>query len=93
MDGNHPNNIDPRPKRAAQPQESVEDAVARRVEAEVLHRAIAQLPEKQRHRLVLYYFGDFTYQQIAEMPKLTILSIKPNLAQRRKCSHLTKRKR
>lgn len=54
-------------KRAAQPQESVEDAVARRVEVEALHRAIAQLPEKQRHRLVLYYFGDFTYQQIAEM--------------------------
>ena len=32
-----------------------------------LHQAIAQLPEKQRRRLVLYYFGEFTYEQIAAM--------------------------
>ncbi len=54
-------------KRAVHPQESVEEAVFRRVENEALHQAIAQLPEKQRRRLVLYYFGDFTYEQIAEM--------------------------
>ena len=34
---------------------------------EQLHRAIAQLPEKQRTRLILYYFGELTYEQIAEM--------------------------
>ena len=54
-------------KRAAQPQESVEEAVFQRVEVETLRQAIAKLPEKQRRRLVLYYFGDFTYEQIAEM--------------------------
>lgn len=54
-------------RRAIQPQESVEETVFRRVEDEALHRAITQLPEKQRRRLVLYYFGDFTYEQIAEM--------------------------
>lgn len=54
-------------RRAIQPQESVEETVFRRVEDEALHRAITQLPEKQRRRLVLYYFGDFTYEQIADM--------------------------
>ena len=54
-------------RRAMQPQESVEDTVSQRVEVDKLHKAIAKLPEKQRRRLVLYYFGEFTYEQIAEM--------------------------
>lgn len=54
-------------RRAIQPQESIEETVFQRVEDEALHRAIAQLPEKQRRRLVLYYFGEFTYEQIADM--------------------------
>ena len=54
-------------KRAVQPQESVEDTVFQRVEVETLRQAIARLPEKQRRRLVLYYFGGCTYEQIAEM--------------------------
>ena len=54
-------------RRAAQPQKSVEEAVFQRAEVETLRHAIAKLPEKQRRRLVLYYFGDFTYEQIAEM--------------------------
>ena len=54
-------------RRAAQPQESVEEAVFQRAEVETLRQAIAKLPEKQRRRLVLYYFGDFTYEQIAKM--------------------------
>lgn len=48
-------------RRAVQPRESVEETVARRVEAETLHQAIAKLPDKQRRRLTLYYFGEFTY--------------------------------
>ena len=44
--------------------EVTEATLKRRAE---LHRAIAQLPEKQRRRLVLYYFGEFTYEQIADM--------------------------
>ena len=54
-------------RRAAQPQESLEDAVFQRIEVETLRQAIAKLPEKQRRRLVLYYFGGCTYEQIAEM--------------------------
>ena len=56
-------------KRAARPQESVEEAVFQRVEAETLHQAISKLPEKQRRRLILYYFCDLTYEQIAEMER------------------------
>ena len=54
-------------RRAAQPQESVEETVFQRTAVETLRQAIAKLPEKQRCRLVLYYFGEFTYEQIAEM--------------------------
>ena len=53
-------------RRAAKPQESVEEMVSQRIEVDKLHQAIAQLPEKQRRRLVLYYFGEFTYEQIAD---------------------------
>lgn len=54
-------------RRAAKPQKSVEEIVSQQMEMDKLHRAIAQLPEKQRRRLVLYYFGEFTYEQIANM--------------------------
>ena len=54
-------------RRAAQPQKSVEETVFQRIEVDTLRHAIAMLPEKQRRRLVLYYFGEFTYEQIAEM--------------------------
>ena len=54
-------------KRAFHPPMSVEELVTRQIEVDDLHRAIAQLPEKQRRRLVLYYFDGCTYEQIAEM--------------------------
>ena len=54
-------------RRAAQPQKSVEEAAFQRAEVETLRQAISKLPEKQRRRLVLYYFCDLTYEQIAEM--------------------------
>ena len=63
-------------ERATRHQETVEEMVQRRIEAEELHRAIAQLPETQRRRLVLYYFGNFTYEQIAEMEGCTKRAVK-----------------
>lgn len=54
-------------RKSVQPRESVEETVSHRMEIETLHRAIARLPDKQRRRLTLYYFGAFTYEQIAEM--------------------------
>lgn len=46
---------------------SVEEIVMQHLRDEMLHNAIKKLPEVQRRRLVLYYFGNFTYEQIAEM--------------------------
>ncbi len=66
-------------KRAMKPQESVEEAVSQRMEVDKLHQAIAKLPEKQRRRLVLYYFGEFTYEQIAEMEGCTISPVKRSI--------------
>ena len=48
-------------------QETVEDTVFRHIESEMLHKAIATLPEVQRRRLLLYYFGNMTYREIAEL--------------------------
>ena len=42
--------------------ESVEETVLRSIEYERLHRAITQLPETQRRRLMLYYFEGLTYE-------------------------------
>ena len=49
------------------PSEPVEDHVYRRIMYQELHQAVAQLPDIQRRRLLLYYFGGYTYEQIAEM--------------------------
>lgn len=65
-------------RRAAKPQESVEETVSQRMEVDKLHQAIAKLPEKQR-RLVLYYFGEFTYEQIAAMEGCTISPVKRSI--------------
>ena len=54
-------------ERATRKAESVEEAVIRKLRNERLHTSIAVLPETQRRRLVLYYFLDLTYEQIAEM--------------------------
>ena len=63
-------------RRATEQQDSVEETVQQLMDAEALHRAIAQLPETQRRRLVLYYFGNFTYEQIAEMEGCTKRAVK-----------------
>ena len=52
--------------RAAMLPESVEETVFRNLRHEALYKAIEQLPETQRRRLVLYYFAGLTYAQIAD---------------------------
>lgn len=66
-------------KRAVHTQEPVEETVARQMEIENLHLGIAQLPKKQRRRLVLYYFGELTYSQIAELEGCTIMPVKRSI--------------
>ena len=58
---------EPLSHRIADPSEPVEDHVYRRIMYQELHEAIAQLPEIQRRRVLLYYFGGYTYEQIAQM--------------------------
>ena len=58
---------EPLSHRIADPSEPVEDHVYRRTMYQDLHKAIAQLPATQRRRLLLYYFGEYTYEQIAQM--------------------------
>lgn len=53
-------------KRAVRVPESVEETVSRRLESEALHKAINRLPEKQRRRVLCYYFEELTYAQIAQ---------------------------
>lgn len=56
--------------------EQLEDMVARNMEYERLHRAIAKLPEVQRRRLTLYFFGELSYEQIAKMEGCTKMAVK-----------------
>lgn len=63
-------------RRAIDQPESIENFVAKRIKYQKLHTAIAQLPELQRRRVLLYYFGGYTYEQIAEMEGCTKRAIK-----------------
>lgn len=63
-------------QRAVNPPEPVEDHVHRKILYEELHNAIAQLPDIQRRRLLLYYFGGYTYEQIAQMEGCSKMAVK-----------------
>ena len=67
---------EPLSHRIADPSEPVEDHVYRRIMYQELHKAIAQLPEIQRRRVLLYYFGGYTYEQIAQMEGCTKRAVK-----------------
>lgn len=56
--------------------ESLEETVSRSIEYELLHKAISKLPETQRRRLLLYFFGELTYEQIAELEGCTKRAVK-----------------
>lgn len=62
--------------RIADPSEPEEDHVYRRIMCQELHKAIAQLPEIQHRRVLLYYFGGYTYEQIAQMENCTKRAVK-----------------
>ena len=56
-------------ERALETPPSIEEIVARKIEREELHKAIQALPEIQRRRLILYYFEELTYEEIAEVER------------------------
>ena len=62
--------------RATHYMETVEEEVFRHIENEMLHSSIAMLPEVQRRRLILYYFGNLTYQEIADLDGCSKVAVK-----------------
>ena len=46
---------------------SVEDIILRKFQRKRLHKAMEKLPKKQKRRLILHYFYDMTYKEIAEI--------------------------
>ena len=56
--------------------ESMEDEVYRKIIYDQLHTAIKKLPDIQRRRVLLYYFGGFTYERIADMEGCTKMAVK-----------------
>ena len=65
--------------RAMEQPENVEDMVLGQLQKEELHRAIRSLPEKQRRRLIMYYFDEMTYEQIAAREGCTKMPIKRSI--------------
>ncbi len=65
--------------RSSTAQPSAEEVVEQRDEIQLLYRAIEALPLVQRHRLVLYYFQDMTYEQISILDKCTIMPVKRSI--------------
>ena len=62
--------------RSVHHRETVEEEVFRHIECEMLHKAISILPETQRRRLILYYFGNLTYQEIADFEGCSKVAVK-----------------
>lgn len=65
--------------RALKKSESLEEAVLKNIQIEKLHEAIKQLPDTQRRRLILYFFGGMTYEQIAKKEGCTKMPVKRSI--------------
>ena len=55
---------------------TVEESTLQSIEYAQLHRAISELPEIQKRRLILYYFQGLTYEQIAGIEGCTKRAVK-----------------
>ncbi len=54
---------------------SVEETALRDFQYDMLYRAIDELSDTQRKRILLYYFEDLTYEQIAKIEGCSVHSI------------------
>lgn len=59
--------------------QSAESRVLIFEEDRALHEAILQLDEKYRIPLILFYFQDLTYQQIADVLNITLAAVKTRI--------------
>lgn len=65
--------------RAVASAESLDDLIFRKSQYEKLHKAISKLPDLQRRRLALYYFGGYTFEQIGNMEGCTKRAVKKSV--------------
>lgn len=61
--------------------QSAELEALRKMESEQLHIAISRLPEIQRRRLTLYYYGGLTHEQIADIEGCTRWAVSKTITQ------------
>lgn len=70
-------------KRAFRVPKSVEELIFDAEQREILHKAIASLPEIQRRRFLFYHEYDFTYSAIGEMEHCRAQSIRQSVLRAR----------
>ncbi|MGC4019948.1 MAG: sigma-70 family RNA polymerase sigma factor [Muricomes sp.] len=58
---------------------NMEESVLKKFLIESLHMAIGKLTDIQRRRLILYYFEDMTYEQIAQREGCTKVPVKRSI--------------
>lgn len=63
-------------QRALLKPEPLEDSIHRKIMYDQRHIAIAKLPDIQRRRLQMYYFEEYTYEQIAAIEGCSKMAIK-----------------
>ena len=66
-------------KKALIYQKPIEETVLQNIDTYKLKQAIKLLPDIQRRRLTLYYFGGYTYEQIAIMDNCTKMAVKQSV--------------
>lgn len=59
--------------------ETLEDMVIRRMELEILQKAVQSLTQVQRERLHLYFFEGLTFRQIAERTGVSDMSVRESV--------------
>ena len=62
-------------QRAMHPPKTVEEIVYGNIQNEQLHKAIENLPDIQKRRLLLYYFEGMTYEEISILEKFSFQTI------------------
>lgn len=71
------------------PEPCDEGALERMIDAESVQAALAELPEEFRSAVILFYFDEFSYKQIAEMLEVPIGTVMSRLSRGK--AHLRQR--